>query len=133
MNKILLGSMSSGRKHVLEKFGIAFDCLSPDVTEKSLSDSISLEEAINLVLYNSKIKMDAIFKNNFINNYSMIITSDTTVYCNNKLYEKTNDKEKAKKLLFELAGLQHAVITGVSISIKEDSGEFTTVELYDIS
>lgn len=122
MSKILLGSMSPGRKHVLNKFGFQFDCFSPEVNEKSITDNISLQKAIDLVLFNSKLKMDKTLEQNNIEDYSLIITSDTTVFYNYKIFEKTNDKNKARNILYELAGKWHIVITGFSLYYKDNNG-----------
>ena len=136
MSKILLGSMSPGRKHILDKYGFTFDAFSPDIDEKSIKGTISFQEAIDLVLFNSKLKMDKVLEKNNINIYSVIITSDTTVFCNNKIYEKTYDKNMAKILLSELIGKTHKVITGVSLCINNsttnDSNK-SIIQLYDIT
>lgn len=135
-NIVLLGSESPGRKHVLQKFGFSFDCLAPKVNEKSLSGSISFQEAVNLVSYNSKLKMNTLIeKINNLKKYSLLITSDTTVFFNNKIYEKTYDKELATKILQELAGHTHQVITGVTLYISdgEVKKNFTTIEFFEVT
>ena len=118
MAKILLGSQSPGRKHVLDKFGFLYDTFVPNANEKSINGNIYLQEAIDLVLFNSKLKLDTILaKTPDVTNYSLIITSDTTVFYNNKIYEKTYDKDKARVLLSELVGKTHQVITAVTLYI----------------
>ena len=116
MFKFLLGSESPGRKHVLTKYGLSFDSIAPQVDEKSLSGTISFQQALDLVLFNSQLKLDKIRSTvSNLDQYICIIASDTTVYCNRKIYEKTYDKSLATQLLNELAGKNHQVITGVSI------------------
>ena len=136
MSKILLGSESPGRKHVLEKFGFSFDTFAPKVDEKSVSGTISLQEAINLVELNSKLKMNKLIeKASKLNDYALLITSDTTVFYNNKIYEKTYNKNLATSLLEELTGHIHQVITGVTLGIFDENNKdnFKTIEFFEIT
>ena len=136
MSKILLGSESPGRKHVLEKYGLSFDCFAPKVNEKSISGPTSFQDAINLVLFNSNLKMQALFeKINHLKNYVLLITSDTTVFFNNKIYEKTYDKSLAIKVLQELTGRTHQVITGVTLSLFDEkiNKNYKTIEFFDVT
>lgn len=136
MSTILLGSESPGRKHVLEKFGFSFDSFAPKVDEKSHSGFISFQEAVDLVIFNSQLKMAKLVeKASDINNYKLLITSDTTVLCNNKIYEKTYDKTLAASLLRELTGKTHQVITGVSLRLLDESSSSFSIEktLYDVT
>ena len=136
MSNILLGSESPGRKHVLEKFGFSFDCLAPKVDEKSVYGSIPFQEAVDLVLFNSNLKMNTLIeKANDINDYILLITSDTTVFFNNKIYEKTYDKTLATKLLHELKGQKHHVITGVTLYIFRTNTKDMpkTIQFYEVT
>ncbi len=45
----------------------------------------------------------------------LILASDTTVVLNGKLYEKPLDEADAKRILSELSGAMHQVITGVCL------------------
>lgn len=136
MSKILLGSESPGRKHVLTKYSLSYDSIAPEVEEKSLSGTVSFQEALDLVLFNSQLKLDKIRSTvSNLDQYSCIITSDTTVYCNKKIYEKTYDKTLASQLLDELAGKNHQVITGVSLFFPGlgDSTIENPLKIYDIT
>lgn len=136
MSKILLGSESAGRKKIIEKFGFSFDTLAPQVDEKSILGPISFQDAIDLVLFNSNLKMKTLSeKAGSLNSYVLLITSDTTVFFNNKIYEKTYDKELARKILHELAGHTHQVITGVTLNILDEEIKhvFKTVEIFDVT
>ncbi len=129
MSNILLGSESPGRKHVLEKFGFSFDSFAPKVDEKSISGSLTFQEAVDLVLFNSQLKMGTLLeKASNINNFKLLITSDTTVFCNNKIYEKTYDKKLAITLLQELAGKTHQVITGVTLRLLDEVSGTLSIE-----
>ena len=65
--------------------------------------------------------------------YILLITSDTTVFCNNRIYEKTYDKQEAVKLLSELIGKTHQVITGVTMIIRNNTEDTTPIELYEVT
>jgi septum formation protein len=136
MSKILLGSESPGRRFVLQKMGFLFDSLAPNIEEKSLdkNSEISLQQAIELVKFNSKLKMDQLLQMiGKDHKYELIITSDTTVWANNKIYEKTYDKILATNLLSELTGKTHQVITGVSLYLPEKGkkSEYKLIQFHD--
>ena len=47
---------------------------------------------------------------------TMLITADTIVWLDGKVYGKPTDEENARQMLRELSGRTHTVITGVAIT-----------------
>lgn len=57
----------------------------------------------------------------------LIITADTVVICNGKIYGKPKDTAEAEQMLRELAGKTHQVATGVTLSTKDRRTSFTVI------
>jgi septum formation protein len=123
--KIILGSASTRRRQLLEEMGINF------------STKITLEQED--FPKNLKGKEIAEFlarkKSNFIlkdlaGNY-LLITADTIVIQNDKILDKPKDKEDAVKILQNLSGSKHKVISGVCI--KSQSKEVTFSSVSEVS
>ncbi|MDE5999621.1 MAG: Maf family nucleotide pyrophosphatase, partial [Bacteroidaceae bacterium] len=56
----------------------------------------------------------------------LIITADTIVYDNEQVLGKPKDREEAVRMLRQLSGHAHEVITGVSIVTKEKTTQFAS-------
>lgn len=134
MNKLqlILGSSSPRRKEIiksnLNKFkeilnvdDITLSIISPTLDERELDKTI-LKDLINIEDYPlilSKYKMDNILdilKNNNVNlANTLIITSDTSIIFNNKIYGKPKDKKENIAFLKEFSSSTQKVISGFSI------------------
>ena len=108
MKKIILASKSPRRKELLEKCGLPFACM-PMETDESLEQGDTLEEKIRLL---SERKACARLD---VNPDAVVIGSDTIVTLDNEILGKPADREDAKRMLRELSGRTHRVITGVCI------------------
>lgn len=107
--KLILGSQSPRRKEILGYFSIPFIQASPQYDE----DIIPFEgDPIQYVKILSKGKADSLLKQ-YPN--SIIITADTTVYRNGKIYGKPRDEKEAFEFLKDLSGVWHSVFTGLTI------------------
>ena len=105
--QIILGSGSSRRKELLEMTGIKFTVNSNPVNE-NFPKSLKRKEIAEFIVSKKTKPFRGIIKENQI-----IITADTLVWFENKCWGKTNDKNDAKKMLKQFAGLSHEVITSV--------------------
>lgn len=108
MEKIILASKSPRRKELLEKCGVAFECMPMDIDE-SLEEGDTLEEKIRLL---SERKAAACLKEH---PGAVVIGSDTIVTVDHKILGKPAGHEEAYEMLKELSGRTHRVITGVCI------------------
>lgn len=130
---LLLGSQSIGRRLVLEKAGIDFSWLATSSPEKSASGTITLDDVIKLVIENSRLKMDSLLMSKDSKNYNILLTADTVVWSNNKIYGKAPSVDIAKKYLNELSGKIHSCITAVTIILIEKNTIMHRKVIHDIT
>jgi len=120
--RILLGSASPRRKELLAGLDIPFEVkVLPDVDE-SYPDELQKEE---IPLFLSRLKADA-YKN-LLEENDLLITADTIVWLDGRVYGKPKNENEAKEMLRILSGNIHEVITGVCISEKKKQLVFHTV------
>lgn len=109
--QIVLASNSPRRKELMSGLGIAYVVKTlPDVDE-SYPASLHGEE---IPLYISQEKAEAYLSS--IQPDELIITADTIVWMDGKVYGKPKDAAQACAMLRELSGRTHQVITGVTLS-----------------
>ena len=117
--RILLASNSPRRRELLSGLGINYEVATlPDIDE-SYPDTITGEE---IPMYIALHKAEAY--RSMMENNTLLITADTIVWFDNKVYGKPHDKEEAKQMLQELSGHTHTVITGVAITDSEKQRTF---------
>jgi septum formation protein len=109
---LILGSASPRRKELMEKLGLQFEVLTSDVDEIFPACIPSSEVAG----YLAKLKWDDLITKT--KEESIVITSDTVVVLDGKIYGKPSSLEDAKQMLAELSGKSHEVITAVCIGTK---------------
>ena len=116
---ILLASNSPRRRELLSGLGINYRVTSlPDVDE-SYPNTLQGE---NIPLFISKLKSKAYrFK---MKKNTLLITADTIVWLDGKVYGKPSDESDAKRMLKNLSGKTHQVITGVTICTQEKEVSF---------
>lgn len=91
--KLILGSSSKYRKDILKKAGYVFNILIPDINEKLIKTSDLYERP--LILARAKAK-DLVKK---VKEPSLIVTLDTIVIGEGKLYEKPETEKEAREFL----------------------------------
>jgi septum formation protein len=94
--KIILASRSPRRKELMKDLGLKF----------GLSGS-------EIALFVAR-KKASLFKDSISEN-EIVIAADTIVWCNNQVLGKPDDKYDAIRILKEISGNTHEVITGVSL------------------
>ena len=130
--KFILASASPRRKELLSIYVKDFKIMPADIDE-TVPDNIALEDA---PLYTAKEKAAAVFKK--LNEDEIIITADTIVMLDNKIYGKPKDKLDAYNMIKTLSGKTHQVITGVCCYSKDkqiniEFSDVTNVSFTDIS
>ncbi len=130
--KFILASASPRRKELLSIYVKDFKIMPADIDE-TVPDNIALEDA---PLYTAKEKAAAVF--NKLNEDEIIITADTIVMLDNKIYGKPKDKLDAYNMIKTLSGKTHQVITGVCCYNKDkqiniEFSDVTNVSFTDIS
>ena len=124
--KIILASQSPRRHSLIKKLNIDFDVVLPDFDEKLDTDnysdesikSLSLKKAMS-VLENKQGTDFLLCKN------SLIVSADTVVVLDNKIYGKPKNEENAKQMLKQLSDKTHFVATAVSV-VDADTKKFVT-------
>ena len=107
--KIILASNSPRRKELLEMNEIDFEVCKSNVNEVIDININVIENVCNL----AKIKCLDIYNKNLDR---VVLAADTIVVFNNKIYGKPADEADAFKMLEELSGNTHEVITGVCVA-----------------
>lgn len=117
---IILGSASPRRKEILGYFDLPFQQISSDFNEDSIPFNGNPSE-YTLAIAKGK-------KNAFLTQFHdrLVLTADTVVYKNGKIYGKPRDDREAQEFLRELSGDWHSVYTGLNVSLGEKEFEEVT-------
>lgn len=111
--KLILGSQSPRRKELLSHIGIPFEIRTADLDEVSnFTDPTDVVR--DLAMQKGRAVVEAIKGNEFSGARPLVISSDTIVCHNNKIYNKPNDRDDARRMLSELSGQTHVVRTAVA-------------------
>lgn len=108
---ILLASNSPRRRELLSGLGIKYQVVSLPEIDESYPDTLSGAE---IPTYIAQQKAQAYV--GLMSADTLLITADTIVWHNDKVYGKPTDAAHAKTMLRELSGHTHTVITGVAIT-----------------
>ena len=125
---VILASASPRRKELLASVFDEFECIPSDVDE-TLPEEIPAEQSAEFLA----VKKAAHIAKEHAD--SLVIGCDTIVVFNGKVYGKPHDEADAKRMLTELSGKTHKVITGVCLFYKGRSlsfSETTEVEFYPL-
>jgi MAF protein len=117
---VILASNSPRRKELLAGIDLPFEVRVLDGIDESYPDDLPTKEIAG---YISKKKATA-YRETMADD-ELIITADTIVVLGNEVMGKPKDANEAKKMLHELSGKTHQVITGVCITTKERQSNFS--------
>ena len=117
---IILGSASPRRKQLLTELAIEFSIKTTQKEEKYPENLDGAEIAEFL----AKQKAEVISKE-LTGNY-LLITADTIVIQNNEILHKPKDKDEAQRILQNLSGKSHKVISGVCIKTAKKEVVFSS-------
>ena len=118
---ILLGSKSPRRRELLQMMRIPFNCIAIEGIEEKYPDGMTAE---NIPQYLSELKSDAYLKQ--LKSNELIITADTLVILDGKVMGKPASSDEAVKMLLDLSGKTHKVVTGVTVATHDRRTSFTT-------
>ncbi len=108
--KLILGSSSPRRKEILQFFSVPFEQIASDFDESLVAfdkDPACYVSTLSQKKGNSLLKKHP---------DKQILSADTVVYCEGKIYNKPIDKAEAKQFLQELSGKWHSVYTALTLS-----------------
>ena len=106
--RIILASASKQRQDIFNMIGLKYDVITSDVPEES-----NQTEPDKYVEELSLNKAKSVKKQ--IKDKAIIISADTIIYSNNKIYEKPKSKEEAYSNLKELSNNKCTAYTGVTL------------------
>lgn len=113
---IILASGSPRRRELLEREGVAFsvrvsqadETLEPDLARQPE------EAAKKLAERKARAVVEDVLNDGYAG-MAMVVGADTMVVADGVIYGKPSDEADAKRILAELSGRAHQVITGVSV------------------
>lgn len=100
---LTLASASPRRAKILSSLGVDFAVVKTDAEEVSLPDDPV-----------ETVRRNALAKGAALAGKKRVLSADTIVWFNGRIYGKPRDREEAKKFLGELSGNTHIVFTGVA-------------------
>lgn len=118
---IVLASGSPRRKELLAASGVPFRVIVSDAEETVAEDASPAEVAMR----NAQTKALAVAQG--LSPSSTVIGADTIVVLDGRIFGKPEDEDDAERMLSELSGRTHQVITGVCIVNSEGAASFAEV------
>lgn len=122
--RVILASKSPRRKELMDLLKINYEIIVSDV-EETHKEGLTIEEESKRLAF---IKAKKVFDETLGNR--IVIGSDTMVLMGRKVYEKPKNEVDAKRMLRELQGNRHEVITSLCALI-EENGEYKEFIDYD--
>ncbi|MEN6566591.1 MAG: Maf family protein [Veillonellales bacterium] len=106
---IILASASPRRRELLEQVGCEFSIITSDVEEDNTRQMMPAKLAV------SHAQAKALAVASTLSRQSVVIGADTIVVFGGKVYGKPADGADARRMLLNLAGKDHQVITGIAV------------------
>jgi len=119
--RIILASRSPRRQQLLRELGIHFKVVIKDWKE----DYPAGLKGADIALYVAAEKAGT-FRSE-INKNEILITADTIVWCNGRVLDKPTSSEDAKRIIRQISGNTHEVITGVCLLSTTGQKSFCSV------
>lgn len=111
---LILGSQSPRRKELLSWLNLPFTIITADLNE--ISDK---SEPWAIATDLASQKAHAVYEKVGESECPFVVSSDTIVVLDGKIYGKPKDAQEAREILGELSNRTHQVITGVSFLFKD--------------
>lgn len=110
--RIILASKSPRRQELVKGLELNPVIIQRDVDE-SYPDNIG---ALDVAAYVTRKKAEAYLSE--LEDHDVLITGDTVVVFENRVYEKPENPQEAKKMLLSLSGKTHTVVSGIAVTTK---------------
>lgn len=120
ISKIILSSNSPRRKELLAGLGLPFEVKVLPGIDESYPEGLPVEEIPKFI---AKEKADAYQ----VAESELVITADTVVVLGEEILGKPTDDDDARRMLRELSGKSHRVITGVCLTCQKKQRVFAVV------
>ena len=126
INKIILASKSGVRKEILDKNRINCEVIPANIDEAPYSHLPPIKMVETLSLLKAEVVAD-------FHPEAIVIGSDTVVSIEKRVFGKPLTETNAKKMLRELSGKTHQVITGVSLVQRSTTLEYTFYHITEVT
>ena len=115
LNNIILASKSKVRKEILDKYNIPSEVMASNVDEEIVKKSLIKEKATpNIISKNlAELKANKISQKR---NGDIVLGADSVIDLKGKIISKPASREEALKILCDLNGETHQLISSVCIS-----------------
>ncbi|MCM1449567.1 MAG: Maf family nucleotide pyrophosphatase [Clostridiales bacterium] len=120
--RLLLASGSPRRRELLNQLDTETEIVALHDVDESYPSTLAAEQVAEYV---ATKKRDS-YNLNLLNNNDVLITADTVVVLDGKVLGKPHDNDDAKKMLRQLSGRTHIVVSGVTLSTQQKSISFST-------
>ena len=107
MVKLILASNSPRRKKIMKDMGLEYEVVPSNYDEKLESDDFSYDKIEDIATQKC---LDVVRR---VDNNCLVFAADTVVVHRNKILGKPHTKENAYKMLKELSGETHLVVTSI--------------------
>ena len=114
MVKLILASNSPRRKKIISDMGLEFEIIPSNYDEKIESDDFSYDKIEDIATQKCLDVVRRIRNNDYPKlkeEGALVLSADTVVVLHNKILGKPHTKENAYKMLKELSGETHMVVT----------------------
>ena len=125
---LILASASPRRKELLATAGFVFETIPPDehVEDECRTNELPREYVRRLAFQKAKNVADKVER-------GIIIGGDTIVLCGEDVLGKPIDRNDARKMLRQLRGQVHHVLSGLCLVKKETGNKITTLLETDVT
>lgn len=110
--RLILASGSPRRRELLGMLGVEFDVEVPRDVEETYPADLPPQQ---VPAYLSQLKSRA-YRHSYGMSGKVVVTSDTIVICRGEILGKPTGPDDARRMLHELSGRSHTVVTGVTVA-----------------
>jgi septum formation protein len=118
-HKLILASQSPRRRQLLEQAGFDFE-IKVNPIDESFPADMPVED---VAAFLARAKAEA--ARHFIQNDEIVLAADSVVILGDTVYGKPEDVEDARRILRDLSGNIHRVITGVCLLSRQQEKVFS--------
>lgn len=110
--KFILGSQSPRRYEILSYFSIPFEQMNSDFDEETITFTGDPQAYAKEIAYGKAVSLSSKYPE------AIILTADTVVYKDGKIFGKPQNKDEAFRTLTALSDSWHSVFTAVTVVSK---------------
>ena len=119
-DRLILASTSPQRRAILEQLRIPFEVVSPVYVEEDPPDA----DPVELVRRHAEGKARSVHVDGLVT-----LGVDTTVVLDGRVYGKAADRDGARRMLSELSGGTHTVVSGLCLLGADDVVEHVATDV----